>query len=572
VGKKYALLVGVKDYEHAKLPDLKFTEHDIDQLASLLKGPAARFQVRVLTSSRGKKHSASQPTAANIRRALKALLKGRTKRDTVLIALAGHGLQLRVGGKEESFFCPSDARPADPRTLLGFRALFKELEESGAGVQLLLVDACRTDPAEARNLDADALPRPPKGISALFSCSSGQRAFETDKLKHGVFFHYVLEGLRGKARNEDNEVGWDELTAYVKRQVPRAVARDIGGGARQSPHLVANLTGEPAVLMKLGPRGHITRTVRQPDPARLVARGKAHLDRNEYDQAIAVLSEAIRLAPTNADAPSLRGQAYHLKGDYDRAIADSSDALRHNPRLVAAWFNRGECCRMKNLHDRAIADCTEAVRLDPRYTLAYGTRGAALASKKQYTAAVRDFSEALRLDPKYAFAWFNRGEAQRMRGKLDRAIADCTEAIRLNPRYTLAYGTRGAAQIGKKQYAAAIRDFNEALRLDPKYSFGWFNRGEAQRMRNNFDRAIADCTEAIRLNPRYPLAYGTRGAARFGKKQYKAAIRDFTEAIRLDPRYVFAYQERARAYEALGNKAQAARDRTRAQRLKASKQ
>jgi formylglycine-generating enzyme required for sulfatase activity len=119
-------------------------------------------------------------------------------------------------------------------------------------VKLLLVDACRNDPKLGRNADPDALPRPPRGTAALFSCKGGERAFETDKLGargHGVFFHFVLEGLRGKARNEDGEVTWGALSEYVSRNVGRTVPRLIGGGARQTPHEIKNLEGESPVLV-----------------------------------------------------------------------------------------------------------------------------------------------------------------------------------------------------------------------------------------------------------------------------------------------------------------------------------
>src|SRR5262249_26041439 len=148
------------------------------------------------------------------------------------------------------------------------------------GVKLLLVDACRNDPRDSRSLDVDAVPRPPRGTAALFSCGSGQRAFETPKLGggHGVFFHYVLEGLKGKAQNEDGQVTWDDLISFVKRQVPRAVPKLIGGGARQEPHQVANLTGESPVLLRLGP----------------LLRGQLLLARHDYDGAVEALTEAVR--------------------------------------------------------------------------------------------------------------------------------------------------------------------------------------------------------------------------------------------------------------------------------------
>jgi uncharacterized caspase-like protein len=258
-GRKYALLVGVRDYDHAKLPPLQYTENDVEDLFRLLEKRGAGFdRVVLLTTGRGKTRPALLPSARNIRTALKNLLRGRRRDDTVLIALAGHGLQMtskNARGKEieEAFFCPCDAQLNDRATLISLTSLFTELDDSGAGVKLLLVDACRNDPKLGRSLDTDSVPRASRGIAALFSCSSGQRSFETAKLGkgHGVFFHHVIEALDGKARNEDGEVTWDDLTSYVKRHVPRTTIQVIGGGAQQSPHLVANLVNTPVLMRRV---------------------------------------------------------------------------------------------------------------------------------------------------------------------------------------------------------------------------------------------------------------------------------------------------------------------------------
>jgi formylglycine-generating enzyme required for sulfatase activity len=262
-GKKYALLVGVRAYDHDSLPDLKHTEADVEELGKVLS--VAGYRVTLLTTTRGKKPDAA-PTAKNIRGKLKAILDHVTKHDTVLVALAGHGVQLRVemGGKEKeaAFFCPADTKPRSTKdakrlseTLIGLDELFRELEDSGAGVKLLLVDACRNNPREGRNVDVDALPKPPRGTAALFSCKSGERAFESDRLGvkgHGVFFYRVLEALRGKARNSKGEVTWSSLADYVIDKVSDDVPALIGGGARQTPHEIRNLTGRSPVLVDRG--------------------------------------------------------------------------------------------------------------------------------------------------------------------------------------------------------------------------------------------------------------------------------------------------------------------------------
>jgi hypothetical protein len=258
-GRKYALLVGVRKYDHKKLEDLKYTENDVEELADALKGFS---EVVVLTSTRGEKKAEAAPTIANIRSELRRLLKRVTKHDTVVVGLAGHGLQLKVKVKgmeaEEGFFCPSDARPLTEATLaeqsetmLGFTELFRTLDDSGVGVKLLLVDACRNDPKAGRSINADAMPRAPKGMAALFSCRTGERAFETEKLGkgHGIFFHHVIQGLKGEAKNKRGEVTWSSLADYVVEKVSDEVPVLIGGGAKQTPEEIKKLEGKPPVLI-----------------------------------------------------------------------------------------------------------------------------------------------------------------------------------------------------------------------------------------------------------------------------------------------------------------------------------
>jgi hypothetical protein len=253
-GKKYALLVGVREYDSGKFAELRFTENDVEEMAHVLRDKAGFAGVAVLTTTRGRKSRADAPTRANIVRALASLTAKKRRQDTILIALSGHGMQQKVKEKDESFFCPSDAQLNDVGTMLSLGQLFADLDTCGAGVKLLLVDACRDEPASGRNLDLDALPRPTRGTAALFSCKSGERAFETDKLPggkgHGVFFYHVLQGLKGEAANPRREVTWSSLTDYVAHEVGRAVPKVIGGGARQTPHEIKNIEGASPVLVR----------------------------------------------------------------------------------------------------------------------------------------------------------------------------------------------------------------------------------------------------------------------------------------------------------------------------------
>lgn len=274
-GGRFALVVGVNEYDHAALTPLDFAENDAEEMAKTLT--AGGFRVTLLTTRQGKRDAAARPTTAVIHKAVAALLAERTRHDTVVLSLSGHGVQLEVDdpdGKERPrtfpYFCPTDADTARSgirfdtgaaKRLVNLNTLFADLADCGAGVKLVFVDACRNQQraaARARNLNLKSV-TVPEGVGALFSCAAGQVAYEVSELGgrgHGIFFHFVLEGLRGKAGNERGEVRWAALADYVTTRVTREVPRLTGDDAlRQTPQLVANLVGESPLLLTVARAG-----------------------------------------------------------------------------------------------------------------------------------------------------------------------------------------------------------------------------------------------------------------------------------------------------------------------------
>jgi hypothetical protein len=255
-GQRYAILCGVEEYNHSSLKRLDFAEDDAQELGKVLR--SGGYSVTLLCDSAGKSDLALRPTLANLNAALNSVLKGGiTWRDTVIVGLMGHG----VSFEDDSYFCPLDSQPFSDqkKTLLSLGALYKQLDRCGAGVKVLLVDACRNDPdpGRGRGIDADTAPMPPEGVAVLFSCSRGERAYEHPTLRHGVFTYYLLKGLNGEARDSEGEVTFDSLQAFVRKQTARAVPK-LTNGRQQSPNQKADVSGSPAVLMP-------TKSIRPPN-------------------------------------------------------------------------------------------------------------------------------------------------------------------------------------------------------------------------------------------------------------------------------------------------------------------
>ncbi len=283
-GKKYALLVGVDHYAHSGFKPLKGAENDVEELAKVLRKQG--FDVRLLTTARGRKKDADAPTAANLRKELDKLLSDKVREDTVLIALAGHGAEVDVPhpddkGKERprtntyTYFIPSDGHlrnisysTGHSDRLLELGDLFDQLgtgpKKCGAGAKLVLIDACRDGVTAESSTRTSALSpthvKVPLGVSALFSCGPGQAALELpfdvgeeDYRRHGVFFYHVIEGLKGEAANRDGTVNMEDLSSYVRRKVPAYLKR-LNFKKEQIPHPVMNAP-LPVVLVEGVPLG-----------------------------------------------------------------------------------------------------------------------------------------------------------------------------------------------------------------------------------------------------------------------------------------------------------------------------
>lgn len=268
---RVALCIGVNKYDHARLKPLSFAENDATRFAASLRD--AGYKVVLMTTAAGRADPALAPTKKNIDAQVKNLLDNRKKGDVVMLAFSGHGLQFDKD--PDCHFCPVDAAPfADKKqSLVSLERIYADLGKCGAGAKMLLADCCRDDPDPTKGRGAEeALVRvPPEGVLALYACSPQERAYENQKLRHGVFFHHILEGLAAQpGRGEDLE--FEGLALTVRREVPRTVLKLAGEGKPQNPNLRApDVRGAPVVLVAAADRELIADARRLDDTIR--ARG-----------------------------------------------------------------------------------------------------------------------------------------------------------------------------------------------------------------------------------------------------------------------------------------------------------
>ncbi|MBS0207100.1 MAG: SUMF1/EgtB/PvdO family nonheme iron enzyme, partial [Planctomycetes bacterium] len=248
--QRWALLVGVNQYDYARGLDYCVSDQRALSEALTAAGFPAR-QVTLMVDDASERRL--QPTRTNVKTQIELLVKLARPGDMVLIGLSGHGVLL----ERTTYFCPSDAKLDDADTLVSLDWVYQQLKGCQADLRLVLMDACRNvppTPAGRRAIDPDALvatsrafaqsgSRLPEGVLLLNSCSEGEFAQEDQPLGHGVFTHFLLEGLKGKAdRDGDQKISLQELFSYSSKETSLYV-RDKYAGL-QRPTLQGKLAVE----------------------------------------------------------------------------------------------------------------------------------------------------------------------------------------------------------------------------------------------------------------------------------------------------------------------------------------
>jgi len=180
-----------------------------------------------------------------------------------------------------------------------------------------------------------------------------------------------------------------------------------------------------------------------------------------------IIASAAYLPTDKAMAFRNRGRARSDAGALDLALADLSEAIRLNPTEGPLYITRGLVRVRLNDLPSAIADYSEAIRLNPKSAIGYNGRGHAHLVMGEEKKAIADFSAAIAFNPAGATTYNNRGLAYSKSGEPDRAIEDFTAAITINPIYALAYNNRGYVHEQRGRRQSAIDDFRRALLLDP---------------------------------------------------------------------------------------------------------
>ncbi|MGB2727568.1 MAG: caspase family protein [Halobacteriota archaeon] len=248
IENKWAVLIGVNNYDDATIRSLDYSVSDIKLFYSVLideeRGKFDSDKVRLLIQDDAE--GSINPTRSNILSELKHLSRVASKNEGILIYFSGHGFE--DNGK--SYLLPSDASvDVLSETAVSIEWLNNIIEESDARIKVMIFDACHS----GARLDKEHIGPMKEGFyNAIFKEAEGKAVLSSSKInesshewhekKQSVFTYFLVEGMRGKADyDKDGIISITDINRYVTGHVK---GWSFKAGVQQTPTLQYWVSGD----------------------------------------------------------------------------------------------------------------------------------------------------------------------------------------------------------------------------------------------------------------------------------------------------------------------------------------
>jgi hypothetical protein len=233
-GRKFALIIGISKFRHPEggITDLRYADADARALSQFLQSPAGgRFpadNILLLLNE--------QATIARLREAMTSFVSRPGSEDLLVVFFASHGSPDPFAPQNLYFIAHDTQVDRMPETAFAMKEFQRMIEMNVRARRMVqLVDTChsagltgsrgeqtRSVGNNLISLYAERLLYGEEGKAVITASDVNEYSQESPRWGggHGVFTHFVLDGLRGRAdQNADRLVSVGELFRYVRQRV-----------------------------------------------------------------------------------------------------------------------------------------------------------------------------------------------------------------------------------------------------------------------------------------------------------------------------------------------------------------
>ncbi|TSM86011.1 Tetratricopeptide repeat protein 37 [Bagarius yarrelli] len=381
------------------------------------------------------------------------------------------------------------------------------------GQHHLLLGACSDEAVSCytRLLELDP-------VSSLAHFGLGKKALQDERYEEAL----KSFGL-GLKRMRSSVIGWyGHAQAELKMHRYTASISSASQGLKASTGFCKNWTQKLMrvkleALVRAGPEQSADEALEMlsqmpdasNDPALLVLKVRACLQKGKLEEAFQVSSELLSSHPASVDGLTVMGLTHNAKNEYQQAEQCFTKALTQRPDsgelyflLGQLYWNMGE--ELRRDKSKVHTHLLKAAKLDPYLGSVFRYLGHYYREVAKDQGRARGcYKKAFELDSTDSEAGAATVDLSMQQGDMDSALA-ILQAVteRATPGSAKwAWMRRGLYHLKVGEHAQAIADLQAALRADPQDWVCWECLGEAYLNRHSFTAALKSFAKAHMLQP-----------------------------------------------------------------------
>jgi tetratricopeptide (TPR) repeat protein len=188
--------------------------------------------------------------------------------------------------------------------------------------------------------------------------------------------------------------------------------------------------------------------------------------RKELDER--ATAQLVKIGDGSPEYHLFMGKAHLNLEQYDMALADFQAAAEANPKLTFVHFNLGLTYLKKQEYEHARDEFLKDAAVEPDLAFNYDELGDVYSLMQQDSGAEKSYREALRLDPRMVNSYMGLAKTYQREQKYQQALSAIDSANKLDPRRTDIHYVRGQILLrlgrkeeGKKELETSVRIDNE---------------------------------------------------------------------------------------------------------------
>jgi tetratricopeptide (TPR) repeat protein len=240
-------------------------------------------------------------------------------------------------------------------------------------------------------------------------------------------------------------------------------------------------------------------------------------ENNRFKEAIPILTDLIKMNPTNSEYYRTLGQAYSMTGDDESGINYLIDALKWNPKNNYALIMVGNIfARNKNDIETAKKYYLQVIENNPNDAIAINNLGTNLLQVGKIDEGLQFLMKANEINPDYPNSLYGIGLVNQMKGDNQKAFSYALKSLKKcgkgeqelikNAKQLLFESSREIAKtdIGKRVFDGYHQLLQEKSKKEIRIEIdNTLDTAAKIEFGENYNRSF----HLIKYNPKYPTAY-----------------------------------------------------------------